>query len=53
MTCSTSKKKIPNYTEMGLYLLQNFNYRLCAEFIKHKSLNALKIKQWRLPKATK
>jgi len=39
---------IPQYTDIEIYLLKNFNYKHCAEFIKHKSLNALKIKQWRL-----
>lgn len=39
---------MPRYTETEIYLLMNFDYRACKPFISHKSLNALKIKQWRL-----
>lgn len=39
---------IPQYTEMELFLLENFDYKHCAKIITHKSINALKIKQWRM-----
>jgi len=45
-------KKIPNYTEMETYILQNFPVKVCAQFIPHKTINALKIKQCRLRKCT-
>ncbi len=44
-------KKCPNYTEMECYLLSNFSVNACAQFIPHKSKNALKIKGWRLRNA--
>lgn len=44
-------KKCPNYTEMEIYMLANFSVKHCANFITHKSINALKIKKWRINKA--
>ena len=44
-------RKCPNYTEMEIYLLLNFSFDHCHQIIKHKSRNALKIKQWRLKNA--
>ena len=44
-------KVMPHYTSMEIYMLENFHYTACAPFIKHKSLNALKIKQWRLTRS--
>jgi len=44
--------KRPNYTETEIYILQNFHVHNCAQFIPNKSINALKIKQCRLRKAT-
>ena len=43
-------KHIPRYSDTEIYLLENFDYKHCAKYIPHKSLNALKIKQWRLKK---
>ena len=42
------KLVVPQYTETELFLLNNFDYKHCATIIKHKTLNALKIKQWRI-----
>ncbi len=44
-------KKCPNYTEMEVYLLENFSVANCSQIITHKSKNALKIKKWRLKNA--
>lgn len=44
-------KKCPNYTEMEVYLLENFSVTNCSQIITHKSKNALKIKKWRLKNA--
>lgn len=41
-------RKCPNYTENETYLLANFPASQCQPFIPHKSLNALRIKQWRI-----
>jgi len=41
---------IPNYTEMEIFILSNFHWRICIDFIPHKSPNALKTKQHRLIK---
>ena len=46
-------KHIPRYSDTEIYMLENFDYKICAQHIKHKSLNALKIKQWRLRKKMK
>lgn len=43
--------KCSNYTEMELYMLSNFSAKHCLQFIPHKSLNALKIKQCRIRKS--
>lgn len=44
-------KKCPNYTETEVYLLANFSVKHCSQFIKNKSINALRIKQCRIRKA--
>lgn len=46
--CSQGVVKCRNYTETETYLLENFPARQCAQFIPHKSLNAIKIKQSRI-----
>lgn len=46
-------KKCPNYTEMEIYLLSNFKAKYCQQYIPHKTLNALKIKQCRLKRSTR
>lgn len=40
--------KCPDYTETEEYILIHFHVLLCAPFIPHKTINALKIKQSRL-----
>ena len=40
--------KRPRYSEMEIYMLQNFPVKTVAQFIPHKSVNALKIKKSRL-----
>ncbi len=45
-------RKIPNYTEMEIYMLQNFPVNICAPFIPHKTFNALKIKKSRICRCT-
>lgn len=41
------------YTENEEYLLNNFTVDAAKEFIPNKSLNALKLKQWRLKRNTR
>ena len=48
--CKSGYKKCPNYTEMEIYMLQNFPVRIVSPFIPHKSFNALKIKKCRICK---
>lgn len=47
----TGYKKRPRYSEMECFLLLNYNINACKQVIPYKSLNALRIKQWRLRKA--
>lgn len=45
-------KKCQNYTDTEIYILLHFDIKVCKQFIQHKSLNALKIKKWRLKNAS-